>query len=263
MGVTVGSARIDENGRATGGKAGDQTGKEVSTQAWYKHAKGWIVLRPKDAAKGKLIAECMRAACANSNIGYDQNQRNTLYNLAKSCGFDAGKVKTQCETDCSALTRVCCAYAGIMAKDYNTVTQADALMATGQFDKLTDAKYTEKSDYLRTGDILVTKIKGHTVVVLNDGSKASTEAPTPSPAPSTPSKLGYRILKHGMSGDDVKELQTMLKQLKYFNGTIGGNYLDITQSAAKAFQRDNKLVVDGEYGPKTHAALMEVASGSK
>ena len=40
MSVKIGSARIDENGRAKGGKAGDQTGREVSTQSWYRHAKG-------------------------------------------------------------------------------------------------------------------------------------------------------------------------------------------------------------------------------
>ena len=39
MAVKVGSARIDENGRAHGGKAGDQTGKELSVQSWYRHSK--------------------------------------------------------------------------------------------------------------------------------------------------------------------------------------------------------------------------------
>ena len=34
MAVKVGSARIDEYGKARGGQAGDQTGKEVSTQNW-------------------------------------------------------------------------------------------------------------------------------------------------------------------------------------------------------------------------------------
>lgn len=33
MSVKIGSARIDENGRARGGKAGDQTGKEVARYA--------------------------------------------------------------------------------------------------------------------------------------------------------------------------------------------------------------------------------------
>ena len=64
MAVLIGSARIDENGRAHGGKAGDQTGKEVSTQSWYKHAKGWVVLRAKDPKKAEKIAQAMRAACA-------------------------------------------------------------------------------------------------------------------------------------------------------------------------------------------------------
>ncbi len=45
MSVMLGSARIDENGKASGGQAGDQTGKEVSTQKWYLHTKGWRVLR--------------------------------------------------------------------------------------------------------------------------------------------------------------------------------------------------------------------------
>ena len=48
--VIIGSARIDENGKAKGGKAGDQNGREVSTQAWYKHEKGWRVFRCIDPA---------------------------------------------------------------------------------------------------------------------------------------------------------------------------------------------------------------------
>ena len=47
MGVRVGSARSNENGGVNGDKAGDQTGREVSTQLWYLHSKGWIVIRAK------------------------------------------------------------------------------------------------------------------------------------------------------------------------------------------------------------------------
>ena len=39
MAVYVASARIDENGKAYGGKAGDQNGKEVSSQVWYDYEK--------------------------------------------------------------------------------------------------------------------------------------------------------------------------------------------------------------------------------
>lgn len=167
--VRVGSARIDERGSARGGKAGDQTGKEVSQQDWYKHEKGWIVLRPRTRAEGLKIAEDMLAACDNPLIGYDQGERLTLYSLAKSVGFDCARVKSACETDCSALVRVCLAYAGIMVQNFSTANEASVLLASGRFTRLTDKKYTDRSDYLRAGDVLVTKTQGHTVVVLNDG----------------------------------------------------------------------------------------------
>lgn len=45
--VYVGGASIDENGRAHGGQAGNQTGRELRKQKWYKHKKGWRVFRAK------------------------------------------------------------------------------------------------------------------------------------------------------------------------------------------------------------------------
>ena len=174
MHVKIGSARIDERGRIHGGKAGNQTGKELSIQNWYRHSKGWRVLRCTDSSKAEKIAAAMEAACQNRNIGYDQYERSTLYNLAKSVGFDPGKVIKPCETDCSALVRVCLAYAGIMTDNFLTTDEAQKILATGYFVELKDGKYTDHSDHLRRGDILVTRTKGHTVVVLNSGDKAGT-----------------------------------------------------------------------------------------
>lgn len=163
MAVIVGSARSDENGGAYNGKAGDQkSGKEVSTQNWYKHSKGWRVFRAKDANKAAMIAKAMRDACNNDQIGYDQWNRNTLYTYAEKVGFDVSKVTTACETDCSALVRVCCAYAGIMGlpSDFRTGNMPANLMKTGQFVELVGSKYTDQSTYLGAGDILVTKTNG-------------------------------------------------------------------------------------------------------
>lgn len=171
--VKIGSARNGENG-ATGNKAGDQSGAEVSTQNWYLHSKGWVVLRPKSEAVAEKIAYDMQAACDNQNIGYDQNDRNTLYTAAKAVGFDCAKVKTKVETDCSALVRVCCAYAGISVPDFTTANESAVLTASGAFERLSAKKYTESTDYLKRGDILVTKTKGHTAVVLEDGAKVAT-----------------------------------------------------------------------------------------
>lgn len=176
MSVIIGSARIDERGKAIGGKAGDQTGKEVSTQAWYKHSKGWRVFRAKNTAARRLIARAMQAACKNGNIGYDQGQRSTLYEAVKDSGFDPAKATKAVETDCSALVRVCCAFAGIKLPDFVTSNQASALLNSGAFEELKGAKYTDEENWLEEGDILVTKTKGHTAVVLTNGDKAEEPA---------------------------------------------------------------------------------------
>ena len=248
MAVKVGSARIDENGKTHGGKAGDQNGKEVSTQAWYRHKKGWRVLRCKSADKADKIARAMQAACDNANIGYDQYQRLSLYNFAKRVDFDPTRIKTPCETDCSALVRVCLAYAGITVKNFRTPNEASILLRSGEFIELKESRYTDQSGYLRRGDILVTRTQGHTVIVLSNGSKAET-----TPAEETP----RTILKRGMKGDDVRRLQQRLIELGYALPKYGadGEYGSETATAVKAFQRDRSLQVDGVAGEATLTAL--------
>lgn len=246
--VMIGSAR-SSYGNTT---PGDQhSGLEVSTQEWYLHSKGWVLLRATSAAVREKIAVAMERACANNNIGYSQPARNTLYNDVKPYGFDPAKTTKAVNTDCSALVRVCVNFAGITVGDFITSSEASTLMATGAFEKLTDSKYTTKPDYLMRGDILVTKTKGHTVVVLSNGDKADQEAVSPA------YKLGDRILKNGMDGEDVKELQTMLISLDYDCGVWGadGEFGDATELAVRAFQQAHGCAVDGEVGPETLDAL--------
>lgn len=255
MAVRVGSARIDENGKAYGGKAGDQTGNEVSTQDWYLHKKGWRVFRAKDPAVAEKIAAAMEAACRNNNIGYDQYQRNTLYTQAQKVDFVITKVTTPCETDCSALVRVCCAYAGILGlpSDFRTVNMPANLMKTGAFIELKGDKYQTKGAYLGRGDILVTKTSGHTVVVLTNGKKYEG-----SPVEKE-YELGDRTLKHGCEGADVKALQELLLTLNYDLGKWGcdGDFGDCTELAVKQFQRDVGITADGICGTKTLEAILK------
>ncbi len=172
--VRVGSARSNESGGINGGKPGDQAGgAEVSTQAWYLHPKGWKVVRAKDASVREKIAKNMEAGCANNHIGYCQTHRTTATEAAKAYGYDLSRVTKDVEVDCSELVRICCLYAGVTVATFNTASEASVLKATGKFEVLTDDKYCKSSDYLLRGDILVTKTKGHTVVVLDDGAKAS------------------------------------------------------------------------------------------
>ncbi len=171
MAVRVGSARIDSRGRASGDKAGDQTGREVCIENWYNHKLEWYIIRAKDPAVREKIAVAMERACANDYIGYDQGKNKTLWSVAEKVGFDPGKVKTPCETDCARLVRVCVRYAGVKADDFYTGDELKKLKATGAFDIITDKAKCSTSAYLKRGDILVTRKQGHTVVVLDDGAE--------------------------------------------------------------------------------------------
>lgn len=189
----------DEHGQASGGAAGDQTGKEVRISAWYLNDKGWVVLRAKDREVAKKIAFDAREAADNPCIGYDQHDRSTLLKEAAKVGYACALVKVPCECDCSSLVRCCVLYAGIKVGAFSTATEVEVLMKTGAFEKLDTDEYTTKPNKLMLGDILVTKTKGHTAVVLNDGKDAEI-APEPEPEPDPEPEPQYRQIVYVKGG---------------------------------------------------------------
>lgn len=84
----------------------------------------------------------------------------------------------------------------------------------------------------------------------------------PVDTPSTNIALGTRLLKRGMKGGDVKALQELLLQLGYALPKYGADsdFGAETEKAVKAFQKKAGLEVDGKYGDKTHAALMDAVA---
>lgn len=171
MSLMVGSARIDENGKISGGKPGDQTGNEVSTQPYYVHSKGWICIRPKSVAVANAIAEAMIQACKNNNIGYCQGHRITVIEQLRKSGSLA-KIPAKTEADCSSLVRACCIQAGFDPGNFNTSAEVSALKASKQFMEPITVKSGTK---LCNGDILVTKTKGHTVVVVSGNPRQTAQ----------------------------------------------------------------------------------------
>lgn len=172
--IKIGQASRDERMKYSGGSAGDQDGKEVAVRDWYNRP--WNkILRAKDPAKAEKIAAAMEAACKNENIGYDQSQRYTLYDLCRYNGWDIAAVKTPCETDCSALVAVCVNAAGIRVPgSIYTGNQAAALLRTGEFELLDTPKYLTTDEFLKRGDILLYEFH-HTAIALQDGPRAATE----------------------------------------------------------------------------------------
>lgn len=165
----------DENGRYTGGAAGDQTGGEWEVRAWYNYP--WnCVLRHPDASVRTMIAQMAEAAAANNKIGYDQGQRDTFGRELARVGYDPAKITAKCETDCSkgvidivkgvghrlniaALKGLNATYTGNMRAGFH---------AAG-FQVLEEKKYLSGEGSLLRGDILLND-SCHTAVCLTDGA---------------------------------------------------------------------------------------------
>ena len=73
---------------------------------------------------------------------------------------------------------------------------------------------------------------------------------------------GWKTLRKGSRGSEVKELQTALKNLGLYSLKIDGVYGKGTAAAVKAYQRRNGLAADGIAGPKTLTKLYGTKASS-
>ncbi len=191
MATKISNCGSNENGKTTGGKAGDQTGKEYRVILWY--SRPWkCVLRFPDPKVGEEIARISEAAAKNDNVGYCQTHRRTYHDALKAANWNPAAIKKPVETDCSASTLANIIAAGhkcgiAALKQINpdgyTGNMRAALKKAG-FTVLTDSKYLTSSDYLLPGDILLND-NTHAAVNLTAGPKAKAAAVTTPAASAT------------------------------------------------------------------------------
>lgn len=249
MSVIIGSARRDEKSGYSGGVKGDsvQTSSpdykgEVSMQNFYVHKKGWNVLRPKDPNIAHKIAENMKSACNNKNLGYSQSDR---YGVIKN-GI---KTTIPSNCDCSSLVRACVKEAsGKDPGDFTTANAIQKLSTTGLFEAPFPYSYDTP---LHEGDILCTKTKGHIVIVTDGGNPKTGNFDNPYAEPKETIKFGSR-------GNGVKWVQYELNQHGY-KVAVDGDFKSKTEAAVKDFQKrvfpHNPNEWDGIVGIKTREKL--------
>ena len=243
MKIVIGSARIDENGKAAGGVAGDGKQKgtpdysgEVSLQDFYVSSKGWYVLRPKEDSVANDMACLIKIACNNPCIGYDQNQR---LDILKHGVYT--QVKTEC--DCSSLVRAIIIEAtGKDPGNFITSNEADKLEATGLFDKR--VKYTSGMK-LYEGDVLVTCTKGHTVIVCEGYKRTSNLTNNDKVVKKSGIEIKAKlpIIKRGSKGLAVALWNVILGNVCYVT-----EFDETMDKQTRAFQEKYGLEVDGIVG---------------
>jgi peptidoglycan hydrolase-like protein with peptidoglycan-binding domain len=67
---------------------------------------------------------------------------------------------------------------------------------------------------------------------------------------------GMPILRLGMQGEEVIQLQRRLRRLGFFDGPVDGDFGAATETAVKAFQQKNGIEADGVVGGGTWVYLM-------
>ena len=73
----------------------------------------------------------------------------------------------------------------------------------------------------------------------------------------------FALSKSGSRGEEVKKIQTKLKNWGYYNGSVDGVYGWQTENAVRSFQKKNGLTADGVAGEKTLNAMgIFTSSGS-
>ncbi len=237
--IKLGGAHIDEAGNAHGGAAGDQTGRELSITNYYTHNLGWRAFRAKSATARVAIAWACRAACNNPKIGYDQWQRDTLYYAAEPFHFNPQAVDKPVETDCSALVRVCCAFAGIMLPNFRTWDEPRTLLESGHF-----VEVVADRQHLLVGDILCTPSAGHTEIVVESDNREAEE-------------IDMDTLKYGFTGEQVRTLQILLNAKGPAYLVTDGEFGPATRSALRDYQAKNGLTADAVCGSRTWAKILK------
>ena len=247
---------IDENRKARGGKAGDQTGREVCTRSWYSKPWGMVLrCKNKDAAKK---ARDIAIKLANSNlVGYDQNERNSLYKQLERNGWDVDKyiascVKTEC--DCSSFVYAC--YCCVLAElrvlaNAPTTATAKSFYGSHGFEMFTSSAYTAAANKLIEGDLL-NKAGSH--IVMFAGTNVSVASNI---SASTITSVSTSTLRKGSRGDEVKTLQQNLNTVMNTSLTTDGIFGTNTYDVLKAFQMSHGLAADGIYGPASRAKMRE------
>lgn len=292
MTVYVGSARIDERGKATGGKAGDQSGKELSIQKWYKHSGGgWTsVIHIIDPVKRKKYRDFIKWACNSSLIGYDQYERTTLYKAIKALGFENyKKLNKKVECDCSSLVACGLIVAGIdVPCNWRTGTLEGICKESkykGILAVYTSSSYTNATSKLYDGDI-INKRYSHVVTVIS-GAKGFESAKLTYNANVKAFQKAFNsdfydeikagkideLEEDGLCGTHTKaaidkvmlksldkkhpEITKLVQKIVGFTGNaIDGKYGPKTKAAVEKYQKAHGLTADGEVGPKTLTKLL-------
>ena len=112
--------------------------------------------------------------------------------------------------------------------------------------------------------IIAAVILGGTVATLNEEvQRVRSLTPTPLPeygsvmkvTPDPGAPTAEPVIRSGAAGEAVIKLQTRLKELGYYSGTVDGQFGPGTRTAVTTFQQQHGITADGIVGAETNELL--------
>lgn len=261
-----------ENGTAGwgGSEPGDQKQKEspdyygeVRIDEYRKFEKNgdYKIFRIVDEKQRAKFWKAAYFFVNSKRVGYSQKNRLTLYNACKDLGFDNyEKLNKNVECDCSSLMYTCAKIAGIKGwSNWVTADMMTKLEKVPGLELLTDKKYYNGPNYLKSGDVLVKN--GHTGCIYQEATLTYQQEKEKIALEVIAGKWGNgtdRIVRLTEAGYDYRAIQDRVNEIlnperKYYRVQVGA--YSIQENAEKMLAEMRK------YFPDEQPTLMKTKSG--
>ena len=225
----------DENGKYTGGRAGDQNSEWI-IRSWYNRPWDCVLVYPEKRVR-TMISDFAIMGANNNHIGYNQGDRLSFERELEKVS-NPSEITKDCNTDCSASTIAIIRAVGRALNidklknfkrefkyQYKGTIRQAAINAG--FRVYTTHKYTGSEKYIEHGYILLND-EHHVAIDVGNGKLQSNynkekTIVTESKAPQY-KESGYSLydVKYGDRGEVVRFLQTLLTAEGVYNGEIDG-----------------------------------------
>jgi peptidoglycan hydrolase-like protein with peptidoglycan-binding domain len=151
-------------------------------------------------------------------------------------------------SDLQTMMRSAGCYEGPVTGNFGSLTEAGVMACQDKFSLTVDGV---------AGRDTIAALKGQRLVESRpyDGLANPTPLANPIANPNQSANSRENILQNGREGATVSQLQTKLKQLNFYTGSIDGVYGNQTEEAVRRFQRTVQLPVDGRVGTQELEAL--------
>ena len=214
--VRIADARMDENKKAKGGAAGDQTGFEIAVRDWYLRDGGWdVYLECIDPVMAYLAARKFIQIANDNSFGYDQDQRWTGLDAIKQAGGDIASAADS-EFDCSSVIDTIFILCGLKVERGYTGNLERRYLATGKFIAHREPKYLNSGNYAKVGGLYLAAGKHVAMIVSNSAVQPPDDDSVQVPYVKIISKVNVRAA----AGSSIKVVDASNNKKKVYNGKV-------------------------------------------